>query len=86
MRGLLNLSVDRIKSIDAFRIVLLKEFSLFSFPNKRVLTILSSFSVKIFYRNNFVEEGLSLKMEVWAMEKKMFCCFSTTAAAAHRVY
>ena len=47
MRGLLNLSVDRINSIDAFRIALLKEFSLFSFPNKRVLTILSSFSVKI---------------------------------------
>ena len=47
MRGLLNLSVDRINSIDASRIALLKEFSLFGFPNKRVLTILSSFSVKI---------------------------------------
>ena len=47
MRGLLNLSVDRINSSGAFRIALLKEFSLFSIPNKRVLTILSSFSVKI---------------------------------------
>ena len=46
--GLLNLSDDRIYSIDAFSIALLKEFSLFGFPNKRVLTILSSFSVKMF--------------------------------------
>ena len=46
--GLLNLSDDRIYSIDAFSIALLKEFSLFGFPNKRVLTILSSFPVKIF--------------------------------------
>ena len=34
-----------MNSIDAFSIALLKEFSLFSFPNKRVL---SSFSVKMF--------------------------------------
>ena len=44
----MNLLVDRIYSIDAFSIALLKEFSLFGFPNKRVLTILSSFSVKMF--------------------------------------
>ena len=46
--GLLNLSVDRIYSIDAFSLALLKEFSQFGLPNKRVLTILSSFSVKMF--------------------------------------
>ena len=40
MRGSLNLSVDRINSIDELRIALFKEFSLFGFPNKRVLTIL----------------------------------------------
>ena len=43
--GLLNLSVDRIYSIDAFSLALLKEFSQFGLPNKRVLTILSLFSV-----------------------------------------
>ena len=37
-----------IYSIDAFSIALLKEFSLLDFPNMRVLTILSSFSVKMF--------------------------------------
>ena len=46
--GLLNLSVDRIYSIDAFSLALLKEFSQFGLPNKRVLTILSSFLVKMF--------------------------------------
>ena len=45
---MLNLSVDRIYSIDAFSIALLKEFSQFGLPNKRVLTVLSSFSVKMF--------------------------------------
>ena len=39
-----NLSVDRIYSIDACSIALLKEFLLFGLPSKRVLTILSSFS------------------------------------------
>ena len=46
--GLLHLSVDRIYSIDAFSIALLQEFSQFGLPNKTVLTILSSFSVKMF--------------------------------------
>ena len=45
---LLNNSVDRINSIDALSIVLLKEFLLFDFPNKRVLTILISLSVNMF--------------------------------------
>ena len=44
----MNLSVDRTNSTDAFSIALLKEFSLFGFPNKRVWTILTSFSVKMF--------------------------------------
>ena len=44
---MLNLSVDRIYSTVAFSIALLKEFSLFSFPNKRVLAILSLIAVKI---------------------------------------
>ena len=47
-RIILNLSVDRIDSIDPLSVALLKEFSLFGFPNKTVLTILSSFSVKVF--------------------------------------
>ena len=41
-------SVDKINLIDAFSIVLSMEFPLFSFPNKRVMTILSSVSVKMF--------------------------------------
>lgn len=41
-------SVDKINLIDAFSIALSKEFPLFSFPNKRVMTILSSVSVKMF--------------------------------------
>ena len=44
----MNNSVDRINSIDALSIVLLKEFLLFDFPNKRVLTILISLSVNMF--------------------------------------
>ena len=44
---MLNLSVDRIYSTVAFSIALLKEFSLFGFPNKRVLAILSLTAVKI---------------------------------------
>ena len=40
--------IDRIYSIDAFSIASLKEFLLLGLPNKRVLTILSSFSVKMF--------------------------------------
>ena len=44
---MLNLSVDRIYSTVAFSIALLKEFSLFDFPNKRVLAILSLIAVKI---------------------------------------
>ena len=36
-----------MNSIGEFRIALLKEFSLLGLPNKRALTLLSSFSVKI---------------------------------------
>ena len=41
-------SVDKINLIDVFSIALSMEFPLFSFPNKRVMTILSSVSVKMF--------------------------------------
>ena len=44
---MLNLSVDKINSMDAFRVCLLKRSSLFGFPNKRMLIILFSFSIKI---------------------------------------
>ena len=86
--GLLNLSVDRIYSIDAFSLALLKEFSQFGLPNKRVLTILSSFSVKIFSSivAIFVKEGLYLNIKICAMEKEMNCCFNTITTATHWIY
>ena len=43
-----RISADRMYSIDAFSVALLKEFSQFGLPNKRVLRILSLFSVKMF--------------------------------------
>ena len=42
----MNLSVDRINSIDAFRIAFLKKFSVFGFPNKRTLPKISSLTIK----------------------------------------
>ena len=61
---MLNVTVDRKNSIDAYSIALLKGFLLFGFPNKRVLTILSSFSVKMSaFERGFVFECYNLRSE-----------------------
>ena len=43
----LDHSVDKINSMDVFRICLLKPSSLFGFQNKRMLIILFPLSIKI---------------------------------------
>ena len=69
--GLSNLSVDKIYSTDAFSIALLKKFSLFGFPNKRVLTILSSFLARMFASVVIIcQKGLSLNIKICEIEKK----------------
>ena len=47
-------SVDIINSIDTFSVALLKEFSLFDFPNMRVLAILSRFYLQSEKFNNLI--------------------------------
>ena len=60
-----------INSIATFSIVLLKKFSLFGFPNKRVLAILSSFLAKMFASVVIIcQKGLSLNIKICEIEKK----------------
>ena len=83
---MLNLSVDRIYSTVAFSIALLKEFSLFGFPNKRVLaTIFNCSQNTCIYCSYFVNESLSLKIKIWRNGEKMKCFFNTTTAVANRI-
>ena len=83
--GLLILSVDRIYSIDALSIALLKEFSQFGLPNKRVTIFIFSQNVRI-YCGYFVKEGLSLNIKICTIEKEMYRCFNTTTTATHWIY
>ena len=92
---MLNLSVDRIYSTVAFSIALLKEFSLFGFPNKRVLaTIFNCSQNTCIYCSYFVNESLSLKIKIWRNGEKneMFfqyhycCCKSDRFSLKSYVY